>query len=200
MASPWVATKVNVPQLRRGVVDRPRLTERLTSGTGTRLTLVSAPAGFGKSTAVTAWLEPRVKAGGAVAWVSLDDSDRAPGSFWMYVVLALQKVAPDTGSAVLQALASGQPPSTALVAALVNDLAEQPHDIDLVLDDYHLADGPDVAQGMAYLLDHLPPNVHVILTTRADPDLPLARLRARANWSRCARVTSASTSTRPCST
>ena len=179
MASPWVATKVNVPQLRRGVVDRPRLNERLTSGTGTRLTLVSAPAGFGKSTAVTAWLERRVKAGGAVAWVSLDDSDRAPGSFWMYVVMALQKVAPDAGSAVLQALDSGQPPSTALVAALVNDLAEQPDDIDLVLDDYHLADGPDVAQGMAYLLDHLSPNVHVILTTRADPDLPLARLRAR---------------------
>jgi LuxR family transcriptional regulator, maltose regulon positive regulatory protein len=179
MASPWVATKVNVPRLRRGIVDRPRLTERLARATETRLTLVSAPAGFGKSTAVTAWLEPRVKEGAAVAWVSLDDSDSQPGSFWTYVVLALQKVVPDVGGAVLQALESGQPPSTDLIAALVNDLSRQPVDIDLVLDDYHLADGPDVAAGMAYLLDHLPPHVHVVLTTRADPDLPLSRLRAR---------------------
>ena len=179
MASSWVSTKVHVPTLRRGVVDRPRLRQRQATPGETRLTLLSAPAGFGKTTAVAAWVADAQDRGRAVAWVSLDEADDQPATFWTYLVLALQKAAPTIGANVLPALESGQPPTRALITMLLNELAEQPVDIDLVLDDYHLAECPEVADGVAFLLDHLPPNLHVIMTTRADPDLPLSRLRAR---------------------
>jgi LuxR family maltose regulon positive regulatory protein len=179
MASSWVSTKVHVPTLRRGVVDRPRLRQRQAAPGETRLTLLSAPAGFGKTTAAAAWVSDAQDRGRAVAWVSLDEADDQPATFWTYVVLALQRTAPTIGANVLPALESGQPPTRALITVLLNELAEQPVDIDLVLDDYHLADSPGVADGVAFLLDHLPPNLHVIITTRADPDLPLSRLRAR---------------------
>ena len=111
--------------------------------------------------------------------MSLDAGDSQADSFWTYVALALQSVSPAIGPGVLPALESGQPTSQATITTLLNDIAEQPVDIDLVLDDYHLADGPEVAAGMTFLLDHLPPNLRVVIATRADPDLPLSRLRAR---------------------
>ena len=179
MASSWVSTKVHVPTLRHLTVDRPRLRERSVAADGMRMTLLSAPAGFGKTTAVAAWVADGRDRGRAVAWVSLDEGDSQPATFWTYVILSLQTAAPTVGASLLPALESGQPPTRALLTTLLNELAELPVEIDLVLDDYHLADSPGVAEGVTFLLDRLPSNVHIVVTTRADPDLPLSRLRAR---------------------
>ncbi len=178
MASPLVDTKLFVPHPRRTVVTRSRLNERLDRGAEAKLTVVSAPAGFGKTTAVVAWLD-HAPENRSVAWLSLEDADKEPVSFWTYVVTALHATAPSVGASVLPLLASTQPPLEALLATVLNELGALQNDLYLVLDDYHLVDGPGVAAGMAYLLEHLPPQVHVLLSTRADPDLPLARLRAR---------------------
>ena len=179
MGSPLIATKLYVPRPRRGLVDRGRLTSRLRVTGHAKLTLVSAPAGFGKTTAVTSWVAASVAEDRVVAWVSLEEGDAQAGTFWTYVVAALHQAIPDVGADLLVTLESGQPPATQLIATLVNEIGAQAVDIDLVLDDYHRADGSEVTEGMAFLLDHLPPNLHVVITTRADPDLPLARLRAR---------------------
>ena len=178
MASPLVDTKLFVPRLRRSVVARSRLSERLNDGAEAKLTLVSAPAGFGKTTSLVAWLD-QTPENGSVAWLSLEESDRAPASFWTYVVTALQAVSPGVGASVLPLLQSAQPPIETVLATVLNELGALPNDLYLVLDDYHLVDGPDVAAGMVFLLEHLPPQVHVVLSTRADPALPLARLRAQ---------------------
>jgi LuxR family maltose regulon positive regulatory protein len=177
MASPLVGTKLYAPQLRSSLVSRPRLSERLDRGAEARLTLVSAPAGFGKTTALAAWLAARDD-GGSVAWLSLEEQDARPASFWTYVATALRPVAPDVGG-ILAQLESAQPPIEHLLTLLVNELGALSHDVDLVLDDYHLVDGPDLAGQMRFLLDHLPPQVHLVISTRVDPDLPLSRLRAR---------------------
>lgn len=179
MTSPLVATKLFAPRLREGVVDRTRLVSRLRVTAQAKLTLVSAPAGFGKTTAVTAWLDATAGEDRAVAWVSLEDGDDEAATFWTYVVAALHGALPDVGGTLLAALQSGQPPSRHLVAQLVNEIGDQSVDVDLVLDDYHLADGPAVAEGVSYLVDHMPPNLHLVVVTRVDPDLPLPRLRAR---------------------
>ena len=114
-----------------------------------------------------------------MAWLSLDESDRQPATFWTYVITALQTAVPGVGAGVLPLLQSAQPPIETVLAAVLNELAAVPNDVDLVLDDYHLVDGPDVRDGMAFLLEHLPPHVHLVISSRADPLLPLARLRAR---------------------
>ena len=179
MASPLVATKLYVPRLRGTLVERERVTARLRTTAEVKLTLVSAPAGFGKTTAVAAWLAASSAPDRAVAWVSLEQDDDEASSFWTYVVAALQSALPDLGRSILPLLQSGQQPTRALLATLINEIGDQAADIDLVLDDYHRADAPEVAEGMTYLLDHLPANLHVVVITRADPGLPLARLRAR---------------------
>jgi LuxR family maltose regulon positive regulatory protein len=168
-------TKFFLPRARDGAVPRPRLDGLLARGS--RLTLVSAPAGFGKTTLVASWLAgeaPGLKA----AWVSLDAGDQDPQSFWTYVLTALDRAVPGAGSAGLDILAAGQPAEVALTAAL-NELSVLPDDVVLALDDYHLAEGPRVNPGMAFLVDRLPPQVRLVITTRADPTLPLARMRAR---------------------
>jgi LuxR family maltose regulon positive regulatory protein len=180
MASPLVGTKLFIPQPRRKLVARPRLSARLSRGAEAKLTLISAPAGFGKTTALAAWLAHPAE-NRSVAWLSLEESDRQPASFWTYLVTALQTVSPDLGGSVLPLLQSAQAPIETVLATLLNELSTLPNDLDVVLDDYHLADGPDVAGGMVFLLEHLPRQVHVVLSTRVDPDLPLARLRARGD-------------------
>ena len=179
MANPLVETKLYQPRLRRNVVARPRLSGRLSGRSDARLTLISAPAGFGKTTVLTAWLSAAATDNRAVAWLSLEESDRQPGTFWTYVITALQNAVPGVGASVLPLLQSAQPPIEAVLAAVLNELSAVPYDVDLVLDDYHLVDGPDISAGMVFLLEHLPPHVHVVISTRADPLLPLARLRAR---------------------
>jgi LuxR family maltose regulon positive regulatory protein len=174
-----LATKLFVPRLRKGLVTRPRLVERLERGAEARLILVSAPAGFGKSTILATWLN-QGSATRCVAWLSLDAADSEPAAFWTYVVTALQGAVPGTDTGALLELISAVPlPTEELLTTLVNELTAVPEDVWLVLDDYHLVGDPQVGRGVAFLLEHLPPNVHVVLSTRSDPDLPLAGWRAR---------------------
>src|SRR5262245_8524047 len=176
---PLLETKLHVPRWRRGLVPRPRLHERLEQGAEAKLTLVSAPAGFGKTTLLAEWLAASAE-GRSAAWLSLDRGDDDPASFWSYLIAALRTVAPGVGAGALSLLQAPQPPSIeAVLAALLNDLGAVPRDLVLVLDDYHLVDAREIHQGVAFLLDHLPPRVHLVIATRADPALPLARLRGR---------------------
>ena len=179
MTRPLMATKLYVPKLRRGLVARPRLLERLGGGAEARLTLVSAPAGFGKTTLLAAWLDEAAADGRCVAWLSLDAADNEPASFWTYVVTALQGAVPGVGASALELLASSPVPTELVLTTLLNELAAAPGEVWLVLDDYHLVDNHEVDEGVAFLLEHLPPHVHVVISTRADPDLPLARWRVR---------------------
>jgi LuxR family maltose regulon positive regulatory protein len=151
----------------------------LRRGTEAKLTLISAPAGFGKTTVLAEWLTTAAAQKRSVAWLSLEEDDSQPGSFWTYVTAALAKAVPGVGADALRLLASPQPQVQAVLATILNELSAVPKDVDLVLDDYHLVDGPDISAGMTFLLEHLPPNVHLVMSTRADPALPLPRLRAR---------------------
>ncbi len=172
-----VATKLFVPPPRPRVVPRPRLIKQLNDGLYGKLTLVSAPAGFGKTTLVSEWL---ASCGRPAAWLSLDEGDSDPARFLLYLVAALRTILPGLGEGVLAALQSPQPPpAEALLTALVNEMTATPGGFVLVLDDYHVLDATSVDQLLTFLLEHLPPQMHVAITTREDPQLPLARLRAR---------------------
>ena len=176
MPSPLVWTKLYVPQVRHVVVPRPRLADRLGGSAKPRLTLVSGPAGFGKTTLLAAWAGA---AGRRVAWVSLEETEQQPASFWTHVVTALDAAVPGVGAGVLPLLRAPDPPMESVLAALLNELGAMADEVDLVLDDYHLADVPAIAGDVAFLLEHLPLQVHLVISTRADPALPLARLRGR---------------------
>lgn len=167
MAGPLIATKLFVPKLRRGLVARPKLLERLRLGAEARLTLVSAPAGFGKTTLLADWLGETPDDDRSVAWLSLDPSDNEPASFWTYVVTALKGAVPSVGASALEIITSSPLPTDLMLATLLNELAAAPGEVWLVLDDYHLVDNHEVGQGMTFLLEHLPPHVHVVLSTRA---------------------------------
>jgi LuxR family maltose regulon positive regulatory protein len=176
MATPLLATKLHPPRLRRGTVDRPRLTEYAAKGERPALTLVSAPAGFGKTTLLAGWIEAAADEA-RTAWLSLDAGDNDPAVFWTYVVAALQTARPDVGEDALTRLRAAQP-MTSVVSALLNDLAPS-GEVLLVLDDYHVIESGDVHDAVAFLVEHASPNVHLVIAGRADPPLPLARLRAR---------------------
>ncbi|GAA1871544.1 LuxR C-terminal-related transcriptional regulator [Pseudonocardia ailaonensis] len=167
---PLVTTKLHVPRRRRGQVPRPRLTRVLDAGESA-LTLVSAPAGFGKTTVLADWLAGRT---GRTAWLSLDARDDDPATFWAYVHAALRAVVPALGAVV-------PGPAEADLATLVNDLAAVDDGLVLVLDDFHLVGSPAVQEGVGFLVEHLPPQVRLVLATRADPALPLARWRSRGD-------------------
>jgi LuxR family transcriptional regulator, maltose regulon positive regulatory protein len=176
---PLLETKLYIPTSRTGLVPRPRLMERLDQGTSGKLTLASAPAGFGKTTLLAAWAR-RTAGDRSTAWVSLDQSDNDPRLLWSYIIAALRTVDPDVGESALSLLRSAQPPPIeVLLAGLINEISAVPSDLALVLDDYHAIDAEPVHRGIAFLLDHLPPRMHLVIATRADPPLPLARLRAR---------------------
>ena len=179
MPAPILATKLYIPPSRRRVVLRPRLVERLNEGlaAGNKLTLVSAPAGFGKTTLVGEWV---AGCGRPVAWLSLDEGDSDLSRFLTYLIAALQTVAPGIGEGILAVLQSPQPPPLeSTLTALLNEVAAIPSAIVLVLDDYHVLDAKPVDDALAFLVEHLPPQVHLVIATREDPTLPLARLRAR---------------------
>jgi len=176
--SPLLATKLHVPRQRTTLVRRPRLANRLFEASLPALTLVSAPPGFGKTTVLTEWFERPGGSRFAWAWVSLDAGDNDPTRFWSYVLAALQAVAPEVGeTSLLQLLTSQSLP--AVVGALVNALADISGDVVLVLDDYHVIESRDVHESVTFLIEHIPRQLHVVLASRADPPLPLARLRAR---------------------
>ena len=183
MPAALLETKLYVPRSRQGLVLRPRLCERLDRGAASKLVLVSGPAGFGKTTLLASWLAAGPAAPGDArlgAWLSLDRGDNDPASFWAYVIAALRAVAPGVGEGALALLRARQPPAAeAVLTVLLNELGALAGDIVLVLDDYHVIDAREVQDGMVFLLDHLPAGLHVVIAGRADPVLPLARLRAR---------------------
>src|SRR4028119_879218 len=177
MSTPILATKLYVPPPQPRAVLRPRLIERLNEGLHRKLAFVSAPAGFGKTTLVSDWLAGCQR---PVAWLSLDEGDSDPTRFLAYLVAALQTIEASIGEGVLCALQSPQPPPTeSILTALLNEITTIPHDFALVLDDYHVIDAEPIDDALAFLIGHLPSQMHLVIATREDPQLPLARLRAR---------------------
>jgi LuxR family maltose regulon positive regulatory protein len=183
VASQLLTTKLYIPPARAGLVPRPRLLQRLDEGlaAGHKLTLISAPAGAGKTTLVSAWA---AGCGRPAAWLSLDEGDNDPLRFLIYLTAALQTVAGPVGEGLWGLLQSPQPPPLeALLTALLNETAALPEPMLLVLDDYHCLDSNAVDQAVSFLLEHLPPSLHLVIATREDPQLPLHRLRARGQLS-----------------
>ena len=177
---PLLATKLYVPKWRPGFVARPTLITRLGQGIERKLTLVSAPAGFGKTTLLAEWLAATPANERPAAWVSLDRSDNDPALFWAYVIAALQTIQSGIGANALSLLRSPQPPPIeSVLTILINELTTIEDDIALILDDLHMIDNSLVHDGIAFLLDHLPPQMHLVIASRSDPPLPLARLRGR---------------------
>jgi LuxR family maltose regulon positive regulatory protein len=191
-----LTTKLYIPPPRPTLVSRPRLLQKLDEGLhlGHRLTLVSAPAGSGKTTLLSDWLSDfglnatddraignrNSKIQNRVAWLTLDEGDNVLVRFWTYAIAALQTVYPELGRSASQALQSPQPPPIqGVLTSLLNELAAVTGKTILVLDDYHAITTPAIHEGLAFLLDHLPPSLHLVVATRADPPLPNTRLRAR---------------------
>jgi LuxR family maltose regulon positive regulatory protein len=177
MATPVLVTKLFIPTARPRAVARPHLMALLNEGQDKRLTLVSAPAGFGKTTLIAEWVHGLEV---PIAWVSLDESDNDPASFLTYLIAGLQTVAPGLGVQLLQALQSAQPPSIeSVLVALLNEVNALPEPVVLVLDDYHATDAAAVDAALAFLIEHQTRKLRLVICTRQDPDLPVARLRAR---------------------
>jgi LuxR family maltose regulon positive regulatory protein len=193
MTTPLLRTKLHIPPLRPAIVPRPRLIERLDASADRRLTLISAPAGFGKTTLLSEWVwshEPRLR----VAWLSLDEGDNDPVRFLSYLIAALRSAEADDaetelGKSALSMLRSSHPPPLeSILTVLVNDLTALSGTLAIVLDDYHIIDAQPVHDVLTFLLNHLSPptlvgeqpqGVHLVLASRIDPPLPLARMRAR---------------------
>lgn len=174
-----LATKLHIPPPPPKLVARPRLTEQLNAGLlgGCKLTLISAPAGFGKSTLVSDWITNNRR---SASWLSLDENDNNLVRFLIYLISALQTVSPNLGAGLLDVLGSSQSPSIeSILTELLNQIAAIPEDFILVLDDYHLADAKPIDEALTYMVEHLPAQMHLVITTREDPALPIPRLRAR---------------------
>jgi len=204
---PLLATKLYIPPVRPELVSRPRLIERLNAGLNRKLALISAPAGFGKTTLVSEWVHEvgAHRDAPQVAWLSLDDEDNDPARFLAYMIAALRTIEARQGPALQQepvgnrqvpvgligkgtlsalqspgfADANTPPPAEAVLTSMINEITALPHRILLVLDDYHLIEGQPIHDALTFLLEHLPPQMHLAIASREDPPLPLARLRAR---------------------
>lgn len=173
-----LATKLHIPAARPGFVTRPRLVAQLDEGLARTLILVCAPAGFGKTALLADWSH---RSGRSVAWLSLDSGDNDPVRLWRHVIAAFDRIRPGTARRIEPMLGPPSPSSLdGLVGALINELESQPaeEEVLLVLDDYHQIESPAVHSSLTFLLEHLPPRVHLVVSARADPPLPLARLRA----------------------
>ena len=177
--APLLESKLHVPRRRAGVVQRPRLDQRLARDALPAVVLVSAPAGFGKTTLLAEWLAVDDEKTTPTAWLSLDRRDSDPSVFWSCIVAALRKIAADVGTDALSALQSPQTALEAVVTSLLNDLSALADDVVLVLDDYHVVESVDVQESMLFLVEHLPERLHLVVASRADPPWPLAGLRAR---------------------
>jgi LuxR family maltose regulon positive regulatory protein len=178
MSTPTLATKLYIPPARPQLVIRPRLIDRLNEGflLGRELTIISAPAGFGKTTLVSEWVAGCDRPS---AWLSLDEGDNDHIRFLIYLVTALQTIAPNVGEGVLMLLRSPQPPPTeSILIVLLNEITTIQDNFIFVLDDYHLTDSKAVDDALTFLVEHQPPQMHLVITTREDPNVPLAQLRA----------------------
>ncbi len=172
-----LSTKLFIPRPRSDRVSRPRLIERLNAGLDRKITLITAPAGFGKTTLLSEWIphSPR-----PVAWFSLDEGDNSPARFWAYVIAALQTLSPELGKGVQPLLRSLPTPAIkSILTGLLNEIHTFEQPFVFIFDDYHLIENTEIDDELAYLIDHQPPNLHLFITTRIDPGLPLSRLRAR---------------------
>ncbi|MBI5965910.1 MAG: helix-turn-helix transcriptional regulator [Chloroflexi bacterium] len=179
MSTAILATKLYIPPIRPQLVLRPRLIEQLNEGlfSSRKLTIISASAGFGKTTLVSDWVASCER---RIAWLSLDEDDNDPARFLTYLITALQTIVPNIGAEVLQMVQSAQlPPLESILTILLNEIGTIPDNFILILDDYHVIEDKEVGKAMTFLLAHLPPQIHLVITTREDPNLPLARLRAR---------------------
>jgi LuxR family maltose regulon positive regulatory protein len=170
-------TKLYIPPARAEWVRRPRLIGRLNEGLHRDLTLLSAPAGFGKTTLLSTWIG---QSDSYIAWLSLDEGDNAPDRFWTHFVAALQTENPKLGESLSAAIRTPQPPSIeSLLTTLINEIAASPDHVILVLDDYHVITAKPIHDGLTFLLGHMPPQLHLVISSRTDPPLPLHLLRAR---------------------
>jgi LuxR family transcriptional regulator, maltose regulon positive regulatory protein len=177
MPPPVLATKLFLPPPRPNAVLRAGLIARLNGGLHRKLTLIAAPAGFGKTSLASTWIRD---CGRAAAWLSLDDADNDPSRFLAYLVATLQTIAPNIGADIVALLQSSQPPPLdALLPLLLNQIATLPQPAILVLDDYHVIAAAPIHAALNVLVERLPPQLHLVITTREDPPLPLPRLRAR---------------------
>ncbi len=177
MSMPLLKTKLDIPPTRAKLLSRPRLIERLKECSGHKLTVICAPAGYGKTTALSQWA---AGCNHPIAWFSLDPSDNDPTHFWTYFISALRSRVGGTGQASLRMLrSSAQPPIETVLTVLINDISSWQEECLLVIDDYHLITNKEIHDAFAFLLEHLPQRIHLILSTRIGPDLPLSRLRVR---------------------
>ncbi len=177
MTTPILATKLFVPPLRPKIIPRPRLITQLNNGLHRRLTLVSAQAGFGKTTIVSQWIHSIDR---LIGWFSIDERDSEPQQFLAYLVAALETISAEIAPQTISLLQSQPPPSPeATLTTLLNEVAAFPNPFVVVLDDYHRITSSIVDDALAFLIEHLPPQMHLVITTREDPQLPLPRLRVR---------------------
>ncbi|MFC1926424.1 LuxR C-terminal-related transcriptional regulator [Chloroflexota bacterium] len=175
--TPLLKTKLYIPPVRPEMVSRPRLLERLKKGLQLKLTLVAAPAGYGKTTLLSKGV---VSSEMPVGWLTLDGDDNDPTRFWSYVIAAMQTVQADIGKSVLGLLQSSPVPSIEyIITTIVNEMSEVSEEFALVLDDYHMIDAQPIHDALNFLLDHLPPQAHLVIASRIDPPVPLAHLRAQ---------------------
>ncbi len=176
MTTQIINTKLFIPRLRSDLVVRSHLIDLLEAQVNRKLTLISAPAGFGKTTIINKW---SVHADRAFAWVSLDEADNDSVRFLSYIIASLQTIIPEIGVGILNSLESAQSPSIiTILTRLVNEFALTQNDLVLVLDDYHVLDSSEIDEGLAFFIANQPPNLHIVIITREDPQLPLGRLRA----------------------
>jgi LuxR family maltose regulon positive regulatory protein len=171
-----LATKLFAPRPQASFVARPRLVEKLDEGLAGGLILVCAPAGFGKTALLANWVRQR-----PVAWLSLDPGDNDPMRFWRHALAAMDGVRPGTAERIAPALDLATPASfERLVTVLINDFAGDPDsgNLALVLDDYHAIDSPQIHESLSFLVEHRPPQLHLVVASRVEPPLRLARVRA----------------------
>jgi LuxR family maltose regulon positive regulatory protein len=175
-ALPLLRTKLNPPSLQPHIIPRPRLIQLLNEGLKCKLILISAPPGYGKTSLLSDWIQTNSL---KTAWYTIDENDKNPLTFLTYTISSLQNINPSIGKAAFTSLQSPQPPPMeSILTGLINDIVQVRHDLIFVLDDYHLIDTPPIQALLGFLIEHLPDNMHLIISSRSDPSLPLARVRS----------------------